>query len=290
MASFKRRKAKEERTIMVKKIVLLLLLAFFLRVVVLLAVPDPSKPTMDTSILVSLIGTADRYLHPAPKSGPGSGGGTFVWEGSLAQRIRDELVLTRLSEMALSEQLKPPLPRVGLFPREKLDENEQMRVLEGARFYRELEEIVHEGERGKDFSNVPGPKTSDVKGGTIPLPEDIEAQRIIANLREAGQEEGEEKKSTEAAALGIRGPAASRKISYIPHPLQGKISVDGEALLKFWVLPDGTVGKVIPFVKGDAQATVVVSNHLKKYRFNPLPADVPQVEMWGTIAVKSVLK
>ncbi|OGP53310.1 MAG: hypothetical protein A2Y65_05010 [Deltaproteobacteria bacterium RBG_13_52_11] len=291
MVSYRRRKAKEDRIwVMVKRIVLLVLLFFFLRLVVLLVVPDPLKPTMDTSIVVSLIGTVDRYLHPVHKSRPGSSRGTDVWEGSLAQKVRDELVLTRLSEMALSEQLKPPLPSVSLFPPGKLDEYEQMRILERSRFYRELEEIVRKGEQEGIFSDVPGPKTSDVKGGTIPLPEDIETERIIASLREAAKEEGEEQKSTEAATVGIRGPAANRKVNYTPHPLEEKVSVEGDSLLKFWILPDGTVGKVILLVKGDAQATEVVINHLKKYRFNPLPADVPQVEMWGTIPVKSVLK
>jgi hypothetical protein len=162
--------------------------------------------------------------------------------------------------------------------------------LEDSRFYHELEQIVRQGQRETDFSDVPGPRTNDVKGGTIPVPEDIEAQRIMANLREAAQEEGEEKKPIEASTLGIRGPAANRMISYMPHPLQERVSVDGEALLKFWILPDGRVGRVIPFIKGDAREAVAVINHFKKFRFNPLPPAVLQEEQWGTIPVKSVLK
>jgi hypothetical protein len=272
------------------RIILVTFLFFFFHLVALLVVPDPSKPAMNTSFLVELIGTADRYLHPMHKSRPGGGGGPAVWENSLAQQIREEMVLPRLSEMALSEEFKPPLPRVSLFPPEKLDENEQQRILEGSRFYRELEGIIQEGERGEGFSDIPGPQTSDVKGGTIPLPEDMEAERVIANLKEAAQEEGEEKKPIEAAALGVSGPAANRTISYIPHFLQERVSVDGEALLKFWIRPDGTVGRVIPFVKGDVRAIVVVIDHFRNYRFNALPSDVPQVEQWGTIPVKSVLQ
>jgi hypothetical protein len=275
---------------MVERIILVVLLLFFFHLAALMVVPDPSKPTMNTSLLLGLIDTADQYLYPVHKSGRWSGGGLAVWENSLAQLIREEIVLPRLSEIALSEELKPPLPRVSLFPTEKLDENEQQRILEGSRFYRELEGIIQEGEREGGVSDVPGPQTSDAKGGTIPLPEDTEAARIIAHLKEAAQKEGEEKKAIEAAALGIRGPAANRTISYLPPPLQEKVSVDDEALLKFWILPDGSVGRVIPFVKGDAQATTVVINHFKKYRFNPLPSDVPQVEIWGTIPVKSVLQ
>lgn len=276
--------------IIVKRIVLFVLLAFLFRVVVLLVAPDPSKPRIDTSIMVSLIGTVDRYLHPLYKDGQRGGVRTDVWENSLARKIRDEMVFTRLSEITLSKELKPPLPRVSLFPPGKLDEYEQRNILEHSRFYRELEEIVQREERARNFSDVPTPKSGDVKGGTIPLPEDIEAHRIIASLREAAKEGGEGKKSTEAAILEVRGPAAGRKVSYAPNPLQEKVSIDGGRLLKFWIFPDGTVGKVIPLVKGDDQATAVVINHLKKYRFNPLPADAPQAEMWGIIPVKSVLK
>jgi hypothetical protein len=275
---------------MVGRIILVVLLFFFSRVVALLVVPDPSKPTMDTSLLVDLIGTVDRYLSTLYKSGPGDRGAPAVWENSPAQRFREEEILTRLPEMASREEPKPPLPRVSLFPPEKVDKDEQQRILEGSRFYHELEQLIQEGERERDFSDVPGPQPSDVKGGTIPLPEDIEAQRIMANLREAAQEEGEQKQPIEAAALGIKGPAASRMISYIPHPLQERVSVDGEALLKFWILPDGHVGRVIPFVKGDAREIVAVINHFKKYRFDPLSPTVLQEEMWGTIPVKSVVK
>jgi hypothetical protein len=275
---------------MMQRIVLVVLLSFFLRVVALLVVPDPSKPTIDTSILMDLIGTVDRYLYSPSQRWQRGVEETDAWEDSPAQRIRDELVLTRLSEMALSEEPKPPLPRVSLLPLGKLDENEQMRILERSRFYHELEEQIRKGEREMGLSDVPGPKTSDVKGGEILLPEDREAQRIIATLREEAQDEVKGKKSVEAATVGIKGPAARRMISFIPHPLPAKGSMGSEALLKFWVLPDGTVGRVIPLAKGEDRVTMEALNRLKKYRFDPLPADVPQVKMWGTIPVQSVLK
>jgi hypothetical protein len=286
----RRKVGRDRRGTVVKRIVFLVLLSFFLRVVALLVVPDPSKPTIDTSILIGLIGTVDRYLHFPSQRWQRGVEETDAPEDSPVQRIRDEVVLTRLSEMALSEEPKPPLPRVSLLPPGKLDENEQMRILERSRFYHELEEQVRKGEREKGLSDVPGPKTSDVKDGDIPLPEDREAQRIIATLREEAQEEVKGKKSIKADTVGIKGPAASRTISYIPDPLQVKVSMGGDALLKFWVLPDGTVSRVIPLAEGEDRTTVEALNLLKKYRFDPLPADIPQVKMWGTIPVKSVLK
>jgi hypothetical protein len=290
MVNHRKRKMKKDRTRMEEMILLFVLLSFFLRIAALLIVPDPSKPQMDTSILADVIGTVDRFLLPVHKSGERAGVRTDLWEGSLAQKIRDEVVLTKLSEMGLREELMPPLPRVSLFPPGKLEEQEKKMILENSRFYHELGEIVHGKEREKEILDVPAPKTSDAKGGTIPLPEDTEAQRIIASLREAAKEEEAGKKSIEAAALDIRGPAAGRKVSYLPPPLPSKPPVDRDCLLKFWIFPDGTVGKIVPLVKGDTQAAVAAIDRIKRFRFEPLPKGVPQVEQWGVIPAKSVLR
>ena len=271
-------------------ILFFVLLSFFLRVAALLVVPDPSKPQMDTSVLSNLIGMVDRYLLPAHKSGERAGNRTDLWEGSLAQKIRDEVVLTKLAEMGLNEELKPPLPRVSLFPPEKLEEQEKRMILEHSRFYRELGEIVYGKGREKAILDAPRAKTSEAVGGTIPLPEDMEAQRIIAGLREAAKEEEAGKKSMATAALDIRGPAAGRKVSYLPPPLPSKPSMDGDYLLKFWIFPDGTVGKVVPLVKGDTPAVTAAIDHFKKFRFEPLPKGVAHVEQWGVIPATSVLR
>lgn len=285
----KRRKKTEDRKRIEEMIVLFVLLSFFLRVVVLLVVPDPSKPQMETSFAVDLIGAVDRYLLPAHKSAERPCSGTSLWEGSLAQKIRDEVVLTKLAEMGLSEKIKPPLPRVSLFPPGKLEEQEKKMILENSRFYHELGGIVYGKEREKEILDVPEVKTSEAKGGTISLPEDMEAQQIIVSLREAAKEEGQGKNTIEAAALDIKGPAASRKISYLPPPLETKLQVDGECLIKFWIFPDGTVGKVIPLAQGDTPAVVAAIDRVKKFRFAPLPKGAPQVEQWGVIPTKSVL-
>jgi hypothetical protein len=267
--------------IMVTRFVLYILFFFFLHLIAFLVIPDLSRRTKEGSIPQGLIG----YLDPVLEVRHGEERGVNLKEDSLLQSIRDEEVFKRLLEMKLGEESKPPLPRVSLFPRGKVDDEEQRRILEDSRFYQELEDII-QGEWWEDtFADVPRPKTSDVKGGTVPLPEDVAAQRIIVDLREAAGNQ-----SVEAKTLNITGPAADRKVNYIPPPLQSKLSANDDSLLKFWVLPDGTVSKVIPMDKGDTQALLACINHIKKYRFNPLPPTVPQVEMWGVIPVQSVLK
>ncbi len=275
----------------VKRISLCIIISLFLHLVALLAVPDLLKPTKAPLIPVALIKAADLYLEPVQGGGVMGERDVGLWEDTPVQRIRDEVVLRRLSEMGLSEDHLPPLPKISLVPTEKLTEQEKMRILETSRFYHELEEIMQREERQGKVYDVPGPKTKGVKGGKTPLPQDMEAERIIASLREAANEkERAEKVLPETATLDIRGPAASRKVSYIPPPPQVKVSVAADVLLKFWVLPDGTVGRVVPLVKGDTPVDLAAINHIKRYRFNPLPKDVPQMEMWGVIPVKSVLR
>ena len=286
----KKRKKKAERQRIEELIVLFVLLSFFLRVVALSIVSYPSKPQMETSFMVYLIGMVDRYLLPAHKSAERPLADTARWEGSLAQKIRDEVVRPKLSEMGLSEKIKPPLPRASLFPPGELNEQEKKVILENSRFYRELGEVVFGKEREREILAAPEVKTSDAKGGTIPLPEDTEAQRIIASLREAAKEEGQGKNSGEGVALDIKGPAASRRINYLPPPLESKPIVEGECLIKFWIFPDGTVGKAIPLAQGDTQAVVAAIDRVKRFRFAPLPKDVPQVEQWGIIPAQSVLR
>ena len=134
--------------------------------------------------------------------------------------------------------------------------------------------------------------TAWINGKTLPLNYDERAAKdFIASLRATVlEEEGVQQKNAEDTALDIRGPAASRKLNYIPPPLQSTSLVDGDILLKFWVFPDGTVEKVVPLITEDSSLYTVAINHIKKYRFEPLPKNSPQVETWGVIPVKSVLR
>lgn len=259
-----------------KRIAFFVILTCILCLIVVVAAPDLFKLTKESSIPV--------LLGESKGSGP--------LEDALVQKIRDEVVFKGLSEMALSEEHQAPLPRGGnMVLTDKLEEQEKMRILENSSFYHELGKIVLEEERQREFFNVPRPKTSDAKGADVPLPEDAVAHQFIASLREQTKEhEGMQQDNPGDTALDIRGPAANRKINYIPPPLQSKPSVDGDVLLKFWVLPDGTVGKVIPLVTEGTSVYLAAINHIKQYRFEPLPKDSPQIETWGVIPLRSVLR
>lgn len=83
---------------------------------------------------------------------------------------------------------------------------------------------------------------------------------------------------------GIEGPAASRKIVFRPPPPKVKIAESsGDIKLRFWVLPDGTVGRVLPIRKGSAYLEGIAVNHIKRWRFSPLAKEGPRREEWGTV-------
>ena len=91
----------------------------------------------------------------------------------------------------------------------------------------------------------------------------------------------------EPARPPIRGPAASRRILFQPPPPQ--VEELGEAediVLRFWVLPDGTVGRVIPIRKGSARLEGIAATHLKRWRFSPIPPHEAPREEWGVIAFR----
>lgn len=86
---------------------------------------------------------------------------------------------------------------------------------------------------------------------------------------------------------GIEGPAAARKIVFRPPPPKVKIAESsGDIKLRFWVLPDGTVGRVLPMRKGSAYLEGVAVNHIKRWRFSPLAKGGGRREEWGTVVYR----
>jgi TonB family protein len=66
--------------------------------------------------------------------------------------------------------------------------------------------------------------------------------------------------------------------------------VEAEIELTIWVLPIGTVDRVIPSVKGDTELERIAIQYLKQWRFASLPKDQPQIEQWGTLPIKFKLQ
>lgn len=85
----------------------------------------------------------------------------------------------------------------------------------------------------------------------------------------------------------IEGPLRGRAIVYKPAPPQLTTDIENEVelRLKFWVLPDGTIGDVIPLKRGDAKLERIAIAYLRQWQFEPLQPDIPQERIWGTIPI-----
>jgi TonB family protein len=90
--------------------------------------------------------------------------------------------------------------------------------------------------------------------------------------------------------FGIQGPAARREPLYRPTLPQVQVQAESEITLKFWVRPDGVVSRVLPERKGEAALEVAAIRYLEEWRFTPLPSHEPQVEQWGTITIRFLLR
>jgi TonB family protein len=89
----------------------------------------------------------------------------------------------------------------------------------------------------------------------------------------------------ETSSFVIEGPASERHVVYKPAHLPDlQLDMEVEIRLKFWVLPDGTVGEVTPLQRGDARLERAAIQYLKSWRFTPVSQDAPEV--WGIIPIK----
>ena len=87
----------------------------------------------------------------------------------------------------------------------------------------------------------------------------------------------------------IEGPATQRQVLSKPREFPViQLDVEVGIRLQFWVLPDGTVGEVIPLQRGNLELERAAIEYLRDWRFTPASPDAPQV--WGIISIKYTLQ
>jgi TonB family protein len=106
----------------------------------------------------------------------------------------------------------------------------------------------------------------------VTLQEDDALERIVTE-------------EADSSSFTIEGPASKRVVLYKPTWFpEVNIDVEVDIRLKFWVLPDGSVGEVLPLQRGDVRLERAAIEYLKNWRFTPVSSDRPQV--WGIIPIK----
>jgi len=110
--------------------------------------------------------------------------------------------------------------------------------------------------------------------------------------------EAKEGPSTISGAAGsaqesfrIEGEAANRQILYkvVPEYPPG-LQREAVVRVRFVVLPDGSVGEMVPVLKGDPTLESITLQALRQWRFNPLPPGAPQKEVTGIITFRYLLR
>jgi len=121
-----------------------------------------------------------------------------------------------------------------------------------------------------------------------PVPDARSPQKTI-QINDALQQIKKDMPEEDSTSLAIEGPASMRQV--ISKPLRlPEIDLDVEVTirLKFWVLPDGSVGEVVPLQRGDIRLERAAIQYLKSWRFTPLSSGNQTV--WGIIPITYKLR
>lgn len=99
--------------------------------------------------------------------------------------------------------------------------------------------------------------------------------------------EGQGNKAEGSGSFGYDiewGGKGKRQIyNYIIPEYPEGVSKEIDIRLKFTILPDGTVGTILPLIKADTRLENTAINSLRQWRFEPLSSAQPQVEQTAVI-------
>ena len=204
------------------------------------------------------------------------------------KRIREEVILKKMEEASASEDwrtLAPEYPRPKKLEAASIDE--KMKALKNSSEFKEVDQALRDYLKKKEdlfYPEAPSPSLKDAMD-SVPL-KDKGTEKVIQRLLIAKEGIAQERPLEENVRLGIKGALVSRKILERPSLPQVKLKVEVEIELMLWVLPNGTVDRVVPSVKGDADLEMIAIQYLKQWRFAPLSKDQPQTVQGGTIPIK----
>lgn len=113
-------------------------------------------------------------------------------------------------------------------------------------------------------------------------------ERGNTGQRNADQGTGNEQEKSAPYELSWEGDIERNPVV---QPLPENTSdVEATITIRFEVKPDGTVGRIIPLKKMNAELEREVIRTLRSWRFSRLPSGVPQQSQWGTITFRFVLE
>lgn len=143
----------------------------------------------------------------------------------------------------------------------------------------------------------PPAKTFDAEDTYPAVQQRGEDQKPVPDVRRVAVGEkprpgtGEGETGSQTRPYSIEGAASSRQVlnEVLPEYPDG---LNKEAVIKirFTVLPDGTVGEMVPILKGDQTLEDLTINAFRQWRFNSLSPDLPQDPQSGIITFRYLLQ
>lgn len=208
------------------------------------------------------------------------------------KRIREEIILKKMEEANTQQDWKLlALEYPRLKKTDGLSEEERIRSFRNTPEFKEIEKEWESYVKKKEEALLPGGPLPSLKEGiNESLLKDKGEEKVIERLLIKKEKGFLAPPLEENIQLGIKGPLVSRRILVRPPPPSVDIKIEGEVEVTFWVLPDGTVDRVIPLIKGDSELERIAIQYLKQWRFAPLPKDHEPVEQWGSIPIKFKLQ
>lgn len=207
-------------------------------------------------------------------------------------KIREEVIPKKMEEASASEDWRafaPEYPRLKKL--EAAGADEKMKALKNSPEFKEMDSELKEYLKKKEDLFYPEPPAPSLREAVdLVSPKDKGTEKVVRRLLNGGEGDLQEKPLEENLRLGMKGALVSRKILEKPPPPQAKLKVEVEIELMLWVLPNGTVDRVVPSVKGDAELERIAIQYLKQWRFSSLLKDQPQAIQSGTIPVRFKLK
>lgn len=101
----------------------------------------------------------------------------------------------------------------------------------------------------------------------------------------------DDKTSAQQQIYSIEGEAANREVVHKVIPgYPPDVQKEAVVRVKFWVLPNGSVGQMIPVQKGAPRLEEITLKALKQWRFSPLPSDAEQKNVQGIITFRYKLR
>ena len=113
----------------------------------------------------------------------------------------------------------------------------------------------------------------------------VDVKPIVTDEEEAGKgkEETGEGEGNYGFEIDFGGKGMRKIYSYSLPAYPEGVSKEIDVKLKFTILPDGTVGKILPLIKADTRLEQAAINSLRQWRFEPLPEAQNAIEQYAVI-------